>query len=204
MGRKTLDTIIDAYHSEDPTYVSFFNNGETMQDGRSINDKMSDYYYDDMLYNISYYFKNATQYYAKGAVFDQIDMKLKLGLVYKYDDVDENGKIKESAEPIKNIARCYLDRIDSYLDGEKVNKRSFSMYNTNGFVNYNKLVSYVKDNKLNFVGPENFELFKNAILSGNNFDVEVSANLGENKEKVSYNNNRQKALRKIPFFKRGR
>ena len=64
MGKKTLDTIIDAYHSEDPTYVSFFNNGEVKQDGRSITDKMSDYYYDDTLSYITYYLKNATMSYA--------------------------------------------------------------------------------------------------------------------------------------------
>ena len=204
MDKSTLDTIIDAYHSDDPTYVCFFNNGEVKEDGLSVNEKMDAYHYDDTLSYIPYYLKKATLSFKDDAPFDQVTMGLKVGLVYNVCDVDEEGKIKANAEPIKGIARCYFDDVNCYLDGKKANKRRFDMYGNNGFVNYNKLVSYARENKLDFTGPETFEFFKAAILSGEKFDVEVSANINKSKDNVAYNNNRQKALRKIPFFKRNR
>ena len=175
-GRTLLEELKQASVSKEKAYVSFYNDGEVMEDDRIVTDRMNSFYQDDFIDTIKYLFKNSAEFYASKYKYDNIKMALKLGLVYNKDDVDQDNKIKENAEPIKDVVRCYTGDITTYLNGNQ-NEDNNYQHERQGFINYNSFISKMKKEGISFEGPETFNDFKEAILAQNKFDVSLVADL---------------------------
>ena len=99
-------------------------------------------------------------------------------LVYKAEDHDENGNLKEDAEPLNNIVRFYTADVNCYLDGEQTNTYDYGrLHSRQSFIDYDLLVNATRNNGLIFNGPDTFEEFKEAIKSGEPFNINVEASL---------------------------
>ena len=108
-----------------------------------------------------------------------------MGLVYNNDDVLENDVIKENAKPYNDIVRFYTMGVNCYLDGEQTNKIDYSKitYGRQGYLSYSRFLDYVRKANLDFDGPKSFNEFKEAILSNEPFDINLSVNLNKKVEK---------------------
>ncbi len=199
-GKTLLEELQEASVSNDDAYVSFFNNGEVRTDKNIVTERMNSFYQDDFIGTVKFIFRDAAEYYARQKPYDTIKMNLELGLVYNKNDVDEENHFKENANPIKDVVRCYTGEVTSFLNGERANEHKYP-YDRQGFINYNSFISKMKKDGISFEGPETFDDFKDAILSGEKFDVSIFADLKEktNEEVVK---EEPKKLTKRPFWKR--
>ena len=193
MGKELLDQLRDFKHAYDISHVNFFNNGTVTEDER---------YYastriieDNSLVSfglIKEVLLNATKMYSRDSEFDRLDLNLLLGLVYAKSDVDEDNKIKANAKPLKDKVRFYTGSVKSFLGDEQTNTCDYYQNGINyqGYINYNKLVALAKKTGLVFTGPDSFEEFKQAILSGEVFDISLTANLQEERDDTPLKRNR--------------
>lgn len=183
MEKSLIEKLRDAKRDHEVSFVNFFNNGTVNTDERYYAKNASDIkaYKTDLTLDV---LEQATSSYARHYDFDTISMEMIMGLVYDKNDVDENNDIRKNAQPLYNVARFYTGRVNSYLDGNQTNVANFYDYapGRQGYVYYNDFVKYVKKMGLTFDGPESFEEFKKLILSGELFDINVVANLLEEKE----------------------
>ena len=172
--------MIKAKEDQGIAYVNFFNDGSVSEDER-FRTSLLKYANDaDGFDTIADTLYRSTESCSRNYDFDSIKMDLMLGLVYEGCDVDENKQIKEDAEPLNGIVRYYTGEVTSYLNNEKTNDYDYGrLHCRQGYINYKNLVSQVKKNGLTFNGPDNFEEFKQSILSKEPFEVSISANLLE-------------------------
>lgn len=183
LEKSLLEELQDASVSHEPTYVEFFNDGKIRTEEHGAKDRMSFYDQDETLRRVKFVFTDGAQTYAKNCSYDSISLGLEIGLVYNKEDVDDDNKIKENAKPL-DLVHCYTGNITSYLNGEQSNEREYYHYNIQGFIKYDTLVSKMKKNGIDFVGPEDFEDFKASILSGEPFNISLDANLQKKAELV--------------------
>ena len=121
--------------------------------------------------------------------FDEVEMKLSLGLIFDKKDVNDKNKIAADAEPVENYVRFYTTEANGYLNGKKTNTRDAGYLNsTQGYINYDFLVEAAEKNGIEFNGPENFEEFEEKILMGKPFDINLRVSLLE-KESNKHNQN---------------
>ena len=207
LEKSFLEELKEASVSNEPAYVEFFNNKKVRRETKRANDRMTPYYLDDTIGTIKYVFRTGAQTYASNCSYDKIDLGLEIGLMYNAEDVDENDQIKENAKPLDGIVHCYTGNLTSYLNGEQSNERNYYTYSIQGFVKYDRLVSTMKKNGIDFVGPEKFEDFQKAVLAGEPFDISLVADI--NKDKKQEEDKTQEAtkdaprrLAKIPFFRK--
>ena len=192
MGKDLLEELRDLRHAYDVSHVNYFNTGKVSEDEAYFTTRICD---DNSMVSFGL-IKNvlieATKSYSRDCDFDKINMNLLLGLVYKVSDVDEDRKIKANAKPIDNKVRFYTGSVKAYLDGEQTN--TFDYYengiNFQGYINYNKLVKFAKECGLVFTGPDSFEEFKQKILSGEVFDVSLTADLRDRSKESTLKRNR--------------
>ena len=184
LDKSLLEELKEASISHDPAYVEFYNNGKVRKEEQSANGRMSNYDQDETIRRIKFVFTDGAQTYASHCSYDAISLGLEIGLVYKNEDVDDENKIRENAEPLDGLVHCYTGNITSYLNGEQSNEKEYYHYNIQGFVKYDTLVSKMKKNGIDFTGPEDFEDFKSSILSGEPFNISLDANL-QNKEELT-------------------
>ena len=184
LDKTLLEELKDASISHELSYVEFYNNGKVRHEEQSANNRMSRYDQDETFRRIKYVFTDGAQTYASKCSYDSITLGLEVGLVYNKNDVDCDYNIKENAEPLNGLVHCYTGNITSYLNGEQSNEREYYHYNIQGFINYDTLVSRMEKEGIDFVGPVNFEDFKDSILSHEPFNISLNANL-KMKEKVN-------------------
>lgn len=187
MSNELLQQLVEAKKSNEVAYVSFFNDGNVRTDTRDCVYRLKkDVDNEYSIIPIIACLKSAVESYSDRFDFDTVSMRLSLGLIYEKDDVLENNQIKSNAMPLKNIVRYYTDKIDSYLNGKKTNTYDYNeIMGRQGFINFNTLISLLRDGGLNYYGPNTFEEFKNLVLSGVPFDIYLQANLkqyDDNKE----------------------
>ena len=182
MEKSFREKLLDIKRQESIGYVNFNNDGSVSEDSNGYAETMNDDR--DAVKGILKTFFDATRSYTHYHEFDEIDMNLVVGLIFKKEDT-EDGKIKEGARPIDNIVRFYTGSVKSYLDGEQTNTADYYTYGLGrqGYVDYNKLISGIEAEGLEFIGPTSFEEFKAAIKYNGNFDIIVRADLQEKKEK---------------------
>ncbi len=179
MSNELLQELIEAKKSNEVAYVCFFNDGEVRTDTtdcvyRLNKDVDNEYSIIPIINNL----KSAVEMYSYHCDFDTVCMRLSLGLIYDKDDVLENNQIKENASPLKNIVRYYTGRIDSYLNGKKTNTYDYGeKTGRQGFINFNTLITLLRDGGLNYYGPNSFEEFKSLVLSGVPFEIVIQGNL---------------------------
>ena len=183
MDKTFFEELEDARKASEPTYVCFYNNGNVKEDELSVKKRMNDFYLKDTIDSIKYVFRSAAESYSRNYPYDSITMNLEVGLIYNKSDVDEENNIREGAKPIENVVRCYTGDIDCYLAGEKTNEVNY-WYSRQGFVSYDKLISTMKKNGIQFVGPETYEEFKEAILTKEPFDVSITADFNKKEEQI--------------------
>ena len=189
MGKTVLDKLKEVKKNNDTALVSFFNTGEIKKDTYSQASRLkeasikSNY---DLISEV--YERAANSYNTFNYDYDTINMYLELGLIYDNDNINSNNQIKEGANPVKDIVRLYTGSIKSYKDGEQTNKADYGEYGLGkqGFIKFSNLIKWIDNNDLIYIGPETFEEFKNRILSGEKFDIVLSANL--TKENLLDNN----------------
>lgn len=187
MNKKLLEQMREKQKEHEIGYVIFYNDGTIGTEEYGFKDKLdTERFFPFQTKMIMEQFGDGIADYAKDFSFDTVCMDLKLGLVYNASDIDGINHIKEGAKPIKNIVRYYTSSINSYLDGNQTNTRDFTKHHweVQGFVNYNKLVSTIKKGGLDFIGPNSFDEFKEAITNNNQFDIIVSAYLDNNKTNI--------------------
>lgn len=178
MEKSLLERMQESKANHGITFVNILNNGEVYKDEfyktqslEFANDK-------DRFNVIGETFFDATESCARNYDFDTITMDLYLGLVYKYEDFDENGQLKADAEPLNDVVRFYTAAVNCYLDGKQTNDYNYGrIHSRQSFINYDMLVKAAQKNGLVFNGPETFEEFKEAIKSGEKFDVKLEASL---------------------------
>ena len=185
MDKTLLERMQESKANHGVTYVNYLNNGEVYKDEfyrtKSLKFAKEKATYD--LIGESFY--DAAESCARHYDFDTITMDLYLGLVYKIEDHDENGMLKSGAEPIKDVVRFYTADVNCYLDGEKTNDYNYGRMNARqSFIDYNMLVKTTRKNGLVFNGPETFAEFKEAIKSGETFDIKLEASLLPKQETV--------------------
>ena len=179
MKESLLEKIKKASVSNEPAYVNFYNDGKFDIDERKVEDRMTDHYLDDFIDTISFVFCDAARYCAMDFPYDKISLGLKVGLIYNINDV-ENNIIKENAKPIDGIVRCHTGDVISSKDGVENDKEDY--IGRQGFVVYDKLISEMEKNGLDFNGPKTFDEFKESILSKKIFDISLIADVNK-KEK---------------------
>ena len=201
MKKTLLEELKDARLSREPKYVSFFNDKTISVDNYGEKRRMEDYYLDSTIRDINITFRTSTEILALDNEFDAVSLDLKLGLVFDIEDVTDNKEIKAGSKPINGIVRCYTGCIKGYVDGKKSNDKDNSYYETQGYVNYDDLVSTMENNGVSFNGPKSFEEFENAIYSFKKFDISLNADLKNEKEELKVTEKEKaKKLVKKPFF----
>ncbi len=184
MEQTLLEQLQDARKSQEVTYMSFLNNGKKVEDKYSAKEKMEKYYLEDMIRAVKYSFVSTASSLARKSDYDNVAMFLEMGLVYPKSELNEKDQILVGSEPIKGIARCFTGTVVSYLNGEEAHKYTDGIYSRDGFVDYEKFVTAMKENGVRFTGPKTYEEFERAILSGEKFDVALFANLKPKKEET--------------------
>ena len=110
--------------------------------------------------------------------FDTLSLGLSLGLMFDGKYVDENKKLREDAEPVRDIVRYYTGDAECFLGEEQTYQRKAGFGSSKqGFINYSRLVSSAERNGLVFDGPRTYDEFKELILMGEPFDISITAGL---------------------------
>ena len=183
MNKSMLEQLSEVRDDYKIECVSFFNDGSITKDNKGLVRAHSNYNFERSINNIMSVLSGATSSYSRHYDFDTISMNMLFGLVYDANDVDENDIIKENAKPKNDVVRFYTGSVKSYLDGEQTNPYDYKgSLGYQGFINYDKMVKYVETNGLDFEGPQSFIELKNAILSKEPFDINISASFKKEKK----------------------
>ena len=176
MNKSLIEELIEAKHEHDNVLASVFNDGKVRKDEKYMAERLEDDTKNDKFYLITETMKDATKMYGLGYEFDTISMDLLLGLIYDVNDLDENDKIKENAQPINGMVRFYTSNVSSYLDGVKTNKYEYDL-GRQGFIKFDKLMSNISKSGLEYAGPTSFEELKERILGEEIFNISLTAEL---------------------------
>ena len=182
LDKKLIDELKAMKAKTKEIYVCHFSDGHVETASRGTGERIKEANTTEPIDDIKYTLKDSTRSYIDTFEFDfdKIEMDLYLGLVYNISAINENGSIKEDAKPYDGVVRFYTGSINSYLNGEQTNDADYNRYGTynyQGFVNYDNLVKAMKNSGLKFVGPEDFDEFKNRIENNEKFGVKVVASL---------------------------
>jgi len=178
LGKNMFDNVREAQLNHELACLCVFNDGTTETDTYS-NFKYINvgWQMEDSLKHVEWVLCGATERYAEQYPMDQVEMDIKLGLVYSINDVDENGKVKEDAKPMKDIVRFYTGKSRSYCDGEQTNKDDYRGLAYQGYLSYSKLVNNVVNGGCEFKGPKTFKEFSEAVKTGEPFSIQIAATL---------------------------
>ena len=116
--------------------------------------------------------------------FNQMNMDIKLGLVYKKEDVFPDYRLKPNAKPVDEIVSYYINNIRLAYNGVKGKTVSHKKigYGNSGYLNYESTIKNLKEEGISFDGPESFNEFANRITNGEIFDVNYYFDFVEKKE----------------------
>ncbi|MBR3210821.1 MAG: hypothetical protein IKF71_02655 [Bacilli bacterium] len=182
MSNIFLEKLEELKRDREPAHICYFNNGNVMTSNNATAKRISSAD-DPKEYNaIEGVLLNVATIFSDMGNFDSFNMDMYLGLVFNVEDI--NGKINHDSKHIPEIVRYYTGRIKATENGEPVKDKDFSKYGygRQGYINYNKLVEAVKSSGLEFNGPQTFEEFEEFILTGEPFDVSITANLKPQKQ----------------------
>ncbi len=182
MDKSFLEELKEAKHEYDTVLASFFNDGKVRKDEQYMYKYLDKANESNEFYLITETMKDATKMYSHGYDFDTVKMNLLLGLIYDINDIDENDKIKENANPVDGIVRFYTSDVKSFLNDEQTNKYNYD-YGRQGFIKFDKLMTSIKKSGLEYNGPELFEDLKERILNDEVFDITLTADLRTKEEK---------------------
>ena len=153
MSKRLLDNLQEMKNNQGCNYVSFFNNGITRKDDYNLEKDIRWVDYSDSYYGVTSTLCSAIEKSIGDNDFDTVNMEVMLGLIYETSELDENGQITAKSKPVKNVVRYYTGPITCF----------------------NKFISGSRDDGFIVDAPRSFEQFKRAILSGEPFDINISA-----------------------------
>ena len=182
MDKSLKDRILLIKKNRSIGCVNFFNDGTHTEDEYSSLKRMETINTSYVVSDFEDLICDASEYYVYHYDFNSVGLGLLLGLVYKKEDVDDEFNIRPGAEPANNIVRYYSGSVTSYLDGEQSNATTYKGYGRQGFIKYNDFVTLLSRRGLNYNGPKSFKELKDAILSGETFDIELSVDLKDKSE----------------------
>ncbi len=191
MKESLLEKIIKAKKDYEVGQVVYYNNGKVGTEVNAYAKKMENFRDDVQLDLLMEDFCKATALYGSKYEMDTMEVGLLLGLIYKAEDVDENKVPLEGTEPVNNIVRYYDVGFNCYSNGEKTNEYDYGEAHVTyqGYVHYDKLVKAFNNSGVEFTGPKTFKEFKEAILNGETFDINLIADIPK-KENVKSLNSR--------------
>lgn len=204
MDKTLLEELKEARISNEDAYVIFFNNGKSEVEKRCCEQNMNEYAQEYSIRRIGEHLKDIAESFGRHYAYDTIHMGLEIGLIYNKNDVLEENKIPKDKEPLSDIVRFSTKRPECFLNGEKSNTDDYFGYDKQGFINYNVFVKKMEKNGLEFNGPKSFEEFKELILTGEPFDINLVASLTDTKENevIEEVKEEPKKLIKKSFFRR--
>ncbi len=195
MNFKIKEKLADAVRGYDVSYYNFLNTGEVTKDEKRFSSGIKDYSNKESVRRIFDLLEDGARSYSLFYNVDALDMQLLVGLIYRAEDIKDN-KIKEGAKALDGIVRIYAGEISSYFENTKTNEHSCVGPSFQGYVDYDKFVSIMKENEVTYTGPETFMEFESLILKGEPFEISISvdlkAQLGESrvlKQKPSVKSN---------------
>ena len=180
-----LDRVLEAKKDYEVGQVIYYNNGEVGTEVNAYAKKIDNINDNVQLSLLMDNFCDATATYGRHFEMDTMEVGLLLGLIYKAEDVDENKMPLKGAQPVNNIVRYYDVGFNCYSDGQKTNDYDFGKIHVTyqGYVHYDRLVKEFANSGIEFTGPKTFKEFKEAILNGEVFDVNLIADLSKGKTK---------------------
>ena len=189
MEKSAIEKLREAKKEHEVALVSFFNNGEIRKDENYMVKHMKNIDDKHEFDGIMQVFCNITDSYARHYDFDDVKMDLELGLIFKAEDL-ENDKLKANAQPIKDIVRIYTGSINTFKDGKQANDRDFSkvLMGRQSFASFRGLINQIRKSGLEYTGPDTFDEFEEQILVGEPFEISLSANLNQNRTKITTKN----------------
>lgn len=190
LEKRLIDKLKNIKHEYDVVQVVLFNNGNIKGSNLRSSFKEDELNNKKAFERFEYRFMDAVDNYSQYYSFDTVSMDLNLGIIYNSEDVNDKYLPKdESVEPIQDIVRFSTGHSGSYLNDEKTNSIDYNDFkgNIGGYIDYNYLVSMIENSGLSFEGPKTFEVLKERILSGEVFDISISANLVEKENSLDEN-----------------
>ena len=181
MKKSIYDQLEDVKDSYKEARVNFYNTGSTNRDNRSLVEVLDSKSFEHEANTIMSTLLNSANSYTFRNKFDEVSMNMLMGIVYNVEDV-ENNTIKEGAEPLNGIVRYYTCYVRGSLNDKETCKTN--LYSTHGYIDYNKFIEYLKENNLEFDGPESFDELKQTILAKEPFDINIGASFKKEKELV--------------------
>ena len=167
-------------------YYQMFKNGQIIPETREFARDLTKIGNENTVGVLEYVLTEALKRYSYKSDFDFVDMRLNAGVVYDAKDI-EDGKIRMNARPYDNIACFKVDSITSYLNGEQSNGFEYVAEHGgySGLMLYNEVVKELRERGFNFEGPETFEDLKNAVLYGQDFNLDITMDLSlDNEQKL--------------------
>ena len=188
MEKSLVDKIMEAKDGQRLAHKIFFNDGTIGTEKKWYADKVNSVNTPSEIRSIEYIMSSAAECYSRDGDFDTLNMKLRLGLIYNYEDTDENNRIWPNAKPVDNVVQYYTSTINSYLDGEQTNTFDYDahMPTYQGYIEFDKLVANYQDGDVVYDGPQTFDEFKEKILSGEHFDISLTVKLKKQEEVKHY------------------
>ena len=188
LEKSLVEKIKEAKKEHENTFTCFFNNGKVEIEEYYSAKRITEAQEPKQFKSIEDVFTKAAETYARHYDFDRMDMNLLLGLIFNSKDVDENNQRKSNAKPIPGIVRFYTGSVKSYLAGEQTNTIDYNDYGIGrqSYTDYNQLLKAIQKSGLQFTGPKSFEEFQERILSGEVFDIILSANLNQKEEEKQF------------------
>ena len=153
--------------------VNFFNDGKVTTEDFGFMKRMMDRHNIETPSAIEDYLYSVAESYIRHFDFDEIELFLSLGLVYKVEDVEEDNTIKEGSVAYDNIVRYYTENVNSYLDENQTNDLDYYKFvcGRQGYIIYSELERRIEEDGLEFNGPKTFPEFRDLILSKELFSI---------------------------------
>ena len=182
------DELLKLRTNKQIVYYRLFKNGDIVPETREFAKDLTKLDRENVVGVLEYVLTDALKKYSYKSDFDFVDMKLNAGLVYDAKDIEYGNRIKMNARPYDDIACFKVASITSYFNGEQSNAFDYveENFGYSGLMLYNETLKELREHGLTFEGPETYEDLKNAILYGQDFDIDITMDLRlENEKKLS-------------------
>lgn len=185
-NKTAIDALREMKQNLETKYVSIFNDGSQSTDNGQDVFSRDECTINEVGSGIDYSLKHAVESLIRqGVAFDQIDIDMLFGIIYKEDTLKDGKEILPTSEAVDKKARYYTRNIHAYNNGEEVYElNEKDMVNHQGYVSFDNFVKKLKAEGLSITGPETYDELKALVESGLTEDMKISVNFQEKLEKA--------------------